>query len=138
VLLTVDWFGRAEAGLRCCEKIASSTRGDARLSRYQVLLLPTPPTTSPFSHIRSFVCFCKGQQSLMYDRMVPPPPRAAHQTPPDRRALFFCPCHVLMCDHRGSCHEVCRLAYRMMRGSYMTKSGHSVLTGTVVVVVVTD
>lgn len=108
MLLTVVWFGRAEAGLRCrCERIASSTRGDARLSRYQLLLLPTTPLfPHPF-----FRLFCIGQQSLIYDRMILR--RRGRHTNPRPRALFFCPCHVPRCDHRGRGHEVCRLAYRM-------------------------
>lgn len=67
----------------------------------------------PFSHIRSFVCFCIGQQSLMYDRMILR--RRGRHTTPDPRALFFCPCHVPRCCVIivVGVMRCCRLAYRM-------------------------
>ena len=79
----------------------------------------------PFSHIRSFVCFCIGQQSLMYDRMILR--RRGRHTTPDPRALFFCPCHVPRCDHRGRSHEVLSFGLPHDCGSHMTKSGRAAL-----------
>lgn len=69
----------AEAGLRC-ERIASSTRRET--PAYPAIGAsvgpPAPPWPPPFFFPHPFFrLFCKGQQSLMYDRMVLPP-RAAH------------------------------------------------------------